>query len=157
MHPSDLAWLLAVAAGDRLEESKRFDVYVALGAGDTSTAIRELVQVAAREQVELDAEVISAVNAWWPAHKDYDPAQVAKLKIRVEPPAPLCDQLSLPPPVAPEPRKIEALSITRKYLRPNLKTLTTGPAHQSSSVKTHRHVPLASSDAPNAPRNESSV
>ncbi|MBI2698971.1 hypothetical protein A9W98_13890 [Mycobacterium gordonae] len=64
----ELAWALAAAADDRLEGATRFDVYVALGAGDTATAIRDLTRLVAREHVELDAEVVAAVKAWWAAN-----------------------------------------------------------------------------------------
>jgi hypothetical protein len=117
MHDMELAWSLSEAAGHCLDGSKRSDVYVALGAGDTSTVIRDLTHVAAREQVELAAEVVAALRAWWLAHEDtdnrYTPAAVAGLRTRPEPPPP-------PPPseAPPAPRYIKPLSIDRNYLHP---------------------------------------
>lgn len=115
----DLAWSLAAAAGDRLQGPARVDVYVALGAGDTATAIRDLTRLVAREQVEVNAEVVAAVKAWWAASNYGITAHVVKLKTRVELPAPLCEPPPPPPPVAAPPPKTAALSTTRKYLRPH--------------------------------------
>jgi hypothetical protein len=89
--------------------SKRFDVYVALGAGDTYAAIRDLTRVAAREPAELAAGVVAALGAWWATHEDtddhYEAAHVAELRALPEP--------------QPPPRDIKPLCINRKYLRPN--------------------------------------
>ncbi|MDT5277241.1 MAG: hypothetical protein QOG95_4173 [Mycobacterium sp.] len=107
MHHVELAWALAEATDHCLDASKRFDVYAALGAGETSTVIRDLTKVAAREQVELAAEVVSALRAWWAAHDDaddhYEGAHVAELRTRSEP--------------HPPPRYINPPSINRHDLR----------------------------------------
>ena len=111
MHYLELAWSLAEAAGHRLDGSKRSDVYVALGAGDTYMVIRDLTRVAVREQVELAAEVAAALRAWWAAHEDadnhYAAALVAELRTRPEPQSP------------PRCISITPLSIKRIYQRPN--------------------------------------
>lgn len=90
---------------------------MALGAGDTCTVIRDLTRLAVREQVELAAEVVAALRAWWAAHEDtdnnYAAALVAELRTRPE---------AQPPPryePQPPPRCIKLLSIKRNYLRPN--------------------------------------
>jgi hypothetical protein len=141
MHHVELAWSLAEAADHCLDASTRFDVYVALGAGDTYAAIRDLTRVAARGQVELAAEVVAALGAWWAIHKDpddhYEAAHVAELRALPEPqppqrhePQPPQRQEPQPPqrqePQPPQrqepqppPRDIKPLSINRKYLRPN--------------------------------------
>ena len=115
----ELAWSLAEAAGHCLDGSKRSDVYVALGAGDTSTVIRDLTRVAAREQVELAADVVAALRTWWAAHEDtdnhYAAALVAELRTRPEPQPP--PRYEPPPP--PRCISIKPLSTERNYLRPN--------------------------------------
>ena len=79
MHHVELAWALTEAADHCLDESKRFDVYLALGAGDTYTAIRDLTRILVREQVQLAAEVVAALGAWWAAHRDGDDHHVTAL------------------------------------------------------------------------------
>jgi hypothetical protein len=117
MHHVELAWSLAEAADHCLGASKRFDVYVALGAGDTYAAIRDLTRVAAREPVELAAEVVVALGAWWATHEDtddhYEAAHVAELRALPEPQRPPRHEPQ------PPPREIKSLSINRKYLRPS--------------------------------------
>jgi hypothetical protein len=49
----ELAWALAGAADRCVEPGERFYIYVALGAGDTDTAIAGLRRAVAREQREL--------------------------------------------------------------------------------------------------------
>jgi hypothetical protein len=119
MHDTELAWSLAEAAGHCLDGSKRSDVYVALGAGDTYTVIRDLTRVAVREQVELAAEVVVALRAWCAAHEDtenrYAAALVAELWTRPEPQPP--PRYEPPPP--PRCISIKPLSVRRNYLRPN--------------------------------------
>jgi hypothetical protein len=119
MHDMELAWSLAEAAGHCLDGSKRSDVYVALGAGDTSIVIRDLTRVAVREQVELAAEVVVALRAWCAAHEDtddhYAAALVAELRTRPEPRPP--PRYEPPPP--PRCISIKPLSIERNYLHPN--------------------------------------
>jgi len=125
MHDMELAWSLAEAAGHCLDGSKRSDVYVALGAGDTYAVIRDLTRVAVREQVELAAEVVAALRAWWAAHEDtdnhYAAALVAELRTRPEPQPPPRYEPQPPPHYEPQPppRCIKSLSIKRNYLRPN--------------------------------------
>lgn len=79
MHHVELAWALAESADHWLDGSKRFEVYLALGAGDTCAAIRDLTQVVVREGVNLSAEVLVSLGAWWAAHPGRNQHQMAVL------------------------------------------------------------------------------
>jgi hypothetical protein len=109
MHHVELAWALTEAADHCLDESKRFDVYLALGAGDTYTAIRDLTRILVREQVQLAAEVVAALGAWWAAHRGGDDHHAAAL----------VHQLRTRPEPDPSPGYIKPLTIRRKDLRFN--------------------------------------
>ena len=109
MHHVELAWALTEAANHCLNGSKRFDVYLALGAGDTYTVIRDLTRAVMREQVELAAEVVAALGTWWAAHQGGDDRHIAAL----------VNQLMTHPEPEPPPRYIKPVTIHRKYRRPN--------------------------------------
>ena len=109
MHHVELAWALTEAADHCLDESKRFDVYLALGAGDTYTAIGDLTRILVREQVQLAAEVVAALGAWWAAHQGGDDHHAAAL----------VHQLRTRPGPKPPLGYIKPLTIRRKDLRPN--------------------------------------
>jgi hypothetical protein len=86
-------------------------------------AIRDLTRVGAREPVELAAEVVVALGAWWATHGDtddhYEAAHVAELRALPEPQRPPRHEPQPPPRQEPQPppRDIKSLSINRKYLR----------------------------------------
>lgn len=64
VHPEELAWSLVHVVRHRLESGERVDIYVALGAGDTDTAIARLIRVVARENLSLPANVVTSVLSW---------------------------------------------------------------------------------------------
>jgi hypothetical protein len=68
MDYSQLAWSLAEACNHCLEPAQRCAIYVALGSGDTRTAISRLVRAAARQPITLAPEVALELRAWWVAH-----------------------------------------------------------------------------------------
>jgi hypothetical protein len=70
MNYAQLAWSLAESCSHSLNESEKCAVYVALGSGDTRTAISKLVKAAARQHVTLSTETAAALRAWWVAHDD---------------------------------------------------------------------------------------
>lgn len=112
----ELAWALTEAADHCLDESKRFDVYLALGAGDTYTAIRDLTRILVREQVQLAAEVVAALRAWWAAHQGGDDHHAAALITTLQH---SIHQLRTRPEPKPPLGYIKPLTIRRKDLRPN--------------------------------------
>jgi hypothetical protein len=68
MNYEQLAWSLAEACNHCLDPAERCNIYVALGSGDTRTAISRLVMAAARQPTTLSPEVAVALRAWWAAH-----------------------------------------------------------------------------------------
>lgn len=64
MQLSDLAWMLADSITGYLTDHQRFGVYVALGAGDYQTVIRDLARTAAEIPLALPASAAGALNAW---------------------------------------------------------------------------------------------
>jgi hypothetical protein len=68
MNYAQLAWSLAEACNHCLNPAERCKIYVALGSGDTRTAISRLVMAAAQQPITLSPEVALALRAWWAAH-----------------------------------------------------------------------------------------
>ena len=110
MQDQDLAWALADIADPQCRCEERHYIYVAIGVGDTFSAIRALVMVIVREGLSLPLDLVAELPSWLNAHShnESEPhlrALVAMLKCR--PP-------SLPSP--PEPRR-RYLAIAQKYRR----------------------------------------
>jgi hypothetical protein len=59
-----LAWALADAADAHLDTGERHDVYIALGAGETLSAICVLTAVIARRRLALPADLVSEFTNW---------------------------------------------------------------------------------------------
>ena len=70
LHHVELAWRLAMVTNAHLSARERNEIYVAVGAGDTYTAIRKSTAIAARKHVEVPAAIKEAVERWWAAHED---------------------------------------------------------------------------------------
>ncbi|MGB8407692.1 MAG: hypothetical protein WCE30_26870 [Mycobacterium sp.] len=70
MRDIDLAWALADAVKDSLKRGERMNAYVALGAGDTDSAIRQFVPAVVRLRVALPANVARALEKWSSVHDD---------------------------------------------------------------------------------------
>jgi hypothetical protein len=106
----DLAWALADIADPQCRCTERHNIYVAIGVGDTFSAIRALVMVIVREGLPLPLDLVAALASWLDAHSHNESEPhlrglVAMLKCR-------------PPgdPSPPEPRR-RYLSIAKKYRR----------------------------------------
>jgi hypothetical protein len=67
VHDINLAWDLADALRDILEPGEHIGAYVALGGGDTYTAIRQLASAAVRAGLALPADMTTALFDWWSA------------------------------------------------------------------------------------------
>ena len=104
----ELAWKLADSVHEYLLTLERHRVYVALGSGDTDTAIIDLISVAARERIMLPRMVIAGLQLWHTAHDDLD-AHLGRVILSI--------------PIAPEQqsptadKKITYLPTTRGYRR----------------------------------------
>jgi len=110
MSYAQLAWSLAETCSHCLNESEKCGVYVALGSGDTRTAISKLVKAAARQQLTLSTDVTAALRAWWVA-QDFS----TETKRHV---ATLDEQLTTEH--EPRPSLVSpSLSVERRYLLPN--------------------------------------
>jgi hypothetical protein len=108
MRSVDLAWTLAASAKDHLDTAERNLIYVALGSGDTYSAIRRLISVAVRERVPLPQNLIDALQDWNSAHHDRDTklsAVIRSIPIQSEPRA------------VNSPKKAEYLTVIRDYRR----------------------------------------
>lgn len=93
MHHKELAWALARAADRCIDAGERFDIYVALGAGDTDATIARLTRAIAREQLELPADVLASLATWLSAQAAPEMGEdlgvlIANLKIAREVPPP---------------------------------------------------------------------
>lgn len=105
MHQVDLGWALAAAADHYLDETERIDIYIALGAGDTSAAIHQLTTTATRDHIELPPSIVSALTIWWAAHEGDHRTAVLITQLPTRPP---------PPPVR---SAIKPLTVARKRQR----------------------------------------
>jgi hypothetical protein len=108
MSYTQLAWSLAETCSHCLNESEKCAIYVALGSGDTRTAIGNLVKAAARQHVTLSKETAAALRAWWVAH--HDPRGASNLT------AALIAQLTTRPAPGPSP-VAPRIRIERRYLQ----------------------------------------
>lgn len=93
VHHKELAWALARAADRCIDAGERFDIYVALGAGDTDATIARLTRAIAREQLELPADVLASLATWLSAQAAPEMGEdlgvlIANLKIAREVPPP---------------------------------------------------------------------
>jgi hypothetical protein len=68
MQEQNLAWALAEIADPCFGVAERNDIYVAIGAGDTFSAIHASVAVIAREGLPLPFELVAALPSWLNAH-----------------------------------------------------------------------------------------
>jgi hypothetical protein len=110
MNYTQLAWSLAEACNHCLDQSERCAIYVALGSGDTRTAISRLVSAAARQPVRLSPDVAVALRAWWVAH---DGSRVTASLSGV-----LIDLLTMRSAPSPS-RIIPRIATERNYLQPS--------------------------------------
>jgi hypothetical protein len=71
---SDLAWELADAISPLLGERDRFQLYAAIGSGETYTAIDTLLQTMAHQSWPIPPELIAKLNDWLDAYAQSDDA-----------------------------------------------------------------------------------
>jgi hypothetical protein len=69
---TDLAWALADAARPYLCAVERDDVYVAIGAGETFAAIRQLVKSVAVKRISLRADLVQRCTTWLDAYVGHE-------------------------------------------------------------------------------------
>jgi len=69
-----LAWELADAISPLLGERDRFQLYAAIGSGETYTAIDTLLQTMAHQSWPIPPELIAKLNDWLDAYAQSDDA-----------------------------------------------------------------------------------
>jgi hypothetical protein len=68
MQETNLAWSLAEAAKPHLSTAERNDVFVAIGAGATFAAIRQLVKSVAIKRIPLRPDLVQRCTMWLDAY-----------------------------------------------------------------------------------------
>jgi hypothetical protein len=68
----NLAWALADAAKPYLCAVERNDVYVAIGAGDTFVAIRQLFKSIAMKRISLQPDLLQRCTTWLDAYVGHE-------------------------------------------------------------------------------------
>lgn len=72
---TSLAWTLADLAQPRLSVSERSRVYLALGAGDTFSAIQMLLKLLSAKQIPLRADLARRLTTWLGAYANHQEEQ----------------------------------------------------------------------------------
>lgn len=81
MQHTQLAWALVAVSEEHLTASERFDIYLALGAGDDDAAVPSLLRIAVRNRIALPRDVVAGLHNWVEAHCDADPELHALLAL----------------------------------------------------------------------------
>jgi hypothetical protein len=88
MHEADLAWTLALAVKPHLDTVERNDIFVALGAGDTFSAMRRLLRLVAVKKICIGQELVPQCISWLEGHIQHDGQYFRRLiESRVSPQA----------------------------------------------------------------------
>jgi hypothetical protein len=72
VHEADLAWRLALAVKPHLDTVERNDIFVALGAGDTFSAMRRLLKLVAVKEIYIGPRLVQQCISWLEGHVQYD-------------------------------------------------------------------------------------
>jgi len=59
-----VAWALAAVANPHLSRTRRDPIYIALGIGETFSAIEDLITFIANERIPLSDDLVAAVSTW---------------------------------------------------------------------------------------------
>jgi hypothetical protein len=68
VHEADLAWRLALAVKPHLDTVERNDIFVALGAGDTFSAMRRLLKLVAVKKIRIGPQLVRQCISWLEGH-----------------------------------------------------------------------------------------
>jgi hypothetical protein len=69
---TSLAWALAEAVKPLLSDVERYEVFVALGAGETFAVIRELLRWVVAKGIRLSPDLVGQCTAWLDAYHGHD-------------------------------------------------------------------------------------
>jgi hypothetical protein len=78
-----LAWAVVEAAKPYLNDSDRYHVFVAVGAGDTFRTIRVLLKLASAKQIPLPAELVQRCTTWLDTYGLREEAQLLRRRLQV--------------------------------------------------------------------------
>jgi hypothetical protein len=71
-HEANLAWALALAAKPHVDAVERNDIFVAIGAGDTLAAIRELIKCVAIRGIPMGPDLVRGCVSWLDAYVGHE-------------------------------------------------------------------------------------
>jgi hypothetical protein len=77
LHEVELAWALVDVIRDSMNKKERIETSVAIGVGDTDTAIRRLVAISVRRGICVPQEIAGALRDWWAAYGEDDELDIA--------------------------------------------------------------------------------
>ena len=72
IHATNLAWALMEAAKPHMSAGERNYVFVAIGAGDTFTAIRSLINLIGAKRIPLNPQLVQLCAAWLRGYAFHD-------------------------------------------------------------------------------------
>jgi hypothetical protein len=72
VHEADLAWRLAQAVKPHLDTVERNCIFVALGAGDTFSAMRGLLKLVDVKKICIGPELVPQCISWLEGHIQHD-------------------------------------------------------------------------------------
>jgi hypothetical protein len=72
VHDANLAWAVAEAAKPHLSDTERNAVFVAIGAGETFTAIRQLFRLVGIKRIPLGPELLRQCRTWLQAYGGHE-------------------------------------------------------------------------------------
>jgi hypothetical protein len=83
---AELAWALAQATHPHLDTVERHDIYIAIGVGETFSAIASLIATVVGRQLSLPAQLVNRLVSWLDAYagNDVEP-QLRRLIAQVTP------------------------------------------------------------------------
>ena len=81
-HEANLAWALAQTAKPHLDVIERNDIFVAIGAGETFAAIRELLKWVAIKRIPVERDLVRRCVSWLDAYVGHEDER--KLRLLIE-------------------------------------------------------------------------
>jgi hypothetical protein len=69
---ADLAWALAETAKPHLSAAERYDIFMAIGAGETFAAIRQLFRWVAIKGIPVGLDLVERCAAWLHAYGGHE-------------------------------------------------------------------------------------
>jgi hypothetical protein len=117
VHEANLAWALAQAAKPYLSANERDEAFVAIGAGETFAAIRQLFRSVAVKRIPLGPDLLQQCRTWLYAYRGHEDERDLRRLIE-EPLIPYVVRVPetiwvAPVPATPKPVRLGALAGSR--------------------------------------------